>query len=120
MEKSKKAIIYLLAISLLNVGLLSTSGAYEGFLNKIVGLYQDYLSPLDMSDCPSYPRCSEYLKQVVTKHGFVKGWILMVDRLFHEGSEELKVSRSIIIDERIKIYDPPENNDFWWFRDEGD
>lgn len=120
MGKFRRTSICILAILLVTIGFVSNLGAYEGVLDKIVGFYQEYLSPFDMSDCPSYPRCSEYLKQVINRHGFIKGWILMVDRLFHEGSEELKVSRTIIIDGKIKIFDPPENNDFWWFMDESD
>lgn len=118
MRKFGRPIISVLVFLFLSIGPVPNLGANEGILSNIVGLYQEYLSPLDMSDCPSYPRCSEYLKQVIERHGLIKGWILMVDRLFHEGSEELKVSRTIIIDGRIKIYDPPENNDFWWFEDE--
>lgn len=82
---------------------------------KIISFYQEYLSPLDTSECPSFPRCSEYAKAAIRKHGLMKGWILIVDRLFHEGSEEQKVSEIIIVDGKPKLYDPVENNDFWWF-----
>jgi hypothetical protein len=81
---------------------------------KVISFYQEYLSPLDTSECPSFPRCSEYAKAAIKKHGLLKGWILIVDRLFHEGSEELKVSGQIINHGKLKIYDPVENNDFWW------
>ena len=39
---------------------------------------------------------------------------MTVDRLIHEGSEELSVSPRIYSEGQWKIYDPVENNDFWW------
>jgi len=43
------------------------------------------------------------------------GWIMTVDRLIHEGEEEKKVSPVVYHRGRWKIYDPVENNDFWWY-----
>jgi len=48
------------------------------------------------------------------------GWMMTVDRLFHEGSEEKKVSPLVYDHGRLKIYDPVEDNDFWWFRPPGE
>lgn len=97
---------------------LASARGEEVFFDKVLDFYQKYISPLDMSECPSYPRCSEYVRSVVRKHGFWVGWIMTVDRLLHEGEEELKVSKSVIVDGKLKILDPPENNDFWWCHDE--
>jgi hypothetical protein len=44
------------------------------------------------------------------------GWFLTVDRLIHEGSEEAKVSPLVYHHGRMKILDPVENNDFWWYK----
>ena len=41
---------------------------------------------------------------------------MTVDRLIHEGSEERKVSPVVMVDGIKKIYDPVENNDFWWHK----
>jgi hypothetical protein len=53
------------------------------------------------------------------KHGFFLGWLMTVDRLIHEGSEELSVSPLVYIGGRRRIFDPVENNDFWWFKGNG-
>jgi uncharacterized protein len=50
------------------------------------------------------------------KHGFFLGWLMTVDRLIHEGSEELSVSPLVYMGGRRRIFDPVENNDFWWFK----
>ncbi len=108
----KKIAFFLFLILLMGFKVLM---AQEGVFERCVSFYQNYISPLDMSECPSYPRCSEYSKQVVKKHGFIIGVVMIVDRLFHEGKEELEVSKTLIRDGKVKIYDPPENNDFWWY-----
>ena len=48
------------------------------------------------------------------KHGFIMGWLMTVDRLIHE-ADESSVSPIVYHNGRAKIYDPIENNDFWWF-----
>jgi len=53
-------------------------------------LYQKLVSPLLRPSCRFYPTCSEYAKQSLLKHGFLKGSILAVKRLlkchpFHPG-----------------------------------
>ena len=39
---------------------------------------------------------------------------MTVDRLIHEGKEETEVSPMVYAHGKWKIYDPVENNDFWW------
>ena len=82
----------------------------------VVSLFRRYVSPVDGDRCPSYPTCSSYSIKAFKKHGFIKGWLMTVDRLIHEGSEEKKVSPVVIVDGIKKIYDPVENNDFWWHK----
>lgn len=80
-----------------------------------ISFYKEYISPVDSNRCPSLPSCSEYSLSALKKHGFVMGWLMTVDRLLHEGKEESQISPLVYADDRWKIYDPVENNDFWWF-----
>jgi hypothetical protein len=84
----------------------------------LVSLFKDHLSAVDGDRCPSYPTCSSYSLDAIRKHGFVKGWMMTVDRLIHEGREEASISPMVLLDGKYKIYDPVENNDFWWHRKE--
>lgn len=86
----------------------------------VVSLYRDHLSKVDGDRCPSFPSCSSYSVQAFRKHGFIMGWMMTVDRLFHEGNEEKKVSPLVYDHGRLKIYDPVENNDFWWYKPPGE
>ena len=100
----------------------STKVSEEGKEDKanpgayVISLFKKYVSPVDGDRCPSYPSCSSYSIRAFKKHGFVMGWLMTVDRLIHEGSEEKKVSPVITVNGMRKIYDPVENNDFWWFK----
>ena len=85
---------------------------------RLVGFYRETVSKVDGDRCPSKPSCSEYSLQAFRKHGFFIGWIMTVDRLIHEGTEETKVSPVVYSGGKKKIYDPVENNDFWWYRSE--
>jgi hypothetical protein len=80
----------------------------------LLDIYRDYISPVGWHDCPSFPTCSTYAVQAFEKHGFFMGWMMMVDRLIHEGQEERSVSPVIYRSGTWKLYDPVENNDFWW------
>ena len=40
--------------------------------------------------------------------------MMTVDRLIHEGKEEASVSPLLFSEGKWKLYDPVENNDFWW------
>ena len=81
----------------------------------LVKLYKNTISSVDSDRCPSFPSCSEYSLNAFRKHGFLIGWLMTVDRLLHEGKEESKVSPMVYSGGRWKIYDPVENNDFWWY-----
>ncbi len=85
----------------------------------LISLYRDHISQVDGDRCPSIPSCSSYSIKAIRKHGFFIGWMMTVDRLIHEGSEETKTSPLVISDREWKIYDPVENKDFWWFPQEG-
>ncbi len=80
----------------------------------MVSVFRDFISPVDGDRCPSVPSCSAYSCLAFEKHGFFLGWIMTVDRLFHEADEKA-VSPLVLVNGRLKILDPVENNDFWWF-----
>ena len=105
-------------------GVIASANRHEtvkerpGFAERLLSIYRDHISAVDGDRCPSYPTCSSYSVQAFRKHGFVMGWLMTVDRLIHEGREEAAVSPRILSDGKVKIYDPVENNDFWWHRSE--
>ena len=76
--------------------------------------YQEHISPVDGGRCPSVPTCSSYSIRAFKKHGFFMGWMMTVDRLIHEGKEEASVSALLFSEGKWRLYDPVENNDFWW------
>ncbi|MGD2125009.1 MAG: membrane protein insertion efficiency factor YidD [Desulfobacteraceae bacterium] len=80
----------------------------------LVDLYSNTISTVDADRCPSVPSCSQYSLEAFKKHGFFTGWIMTVDRLIHEGNEEARVSPVVHSGGKWKIFDPVENNDFWW------
>ena len=81
---------------------------------QLVEWYREYISPIDGSDCPMVPSCSQYSMECFEKHGFVMGWMMTCDRLFRCGRDELKLSPRIVMNGQEKCYDPVANNDFWW------
>jgi hypothetical protein len=87
---------------------------------QVISFYKNHISPVDGDRCPSYPTCASYAEQAFRKHGFIMGWMMTVDRLIHEGSEEASVSPFVYMNGEARIFDPVENNDFWWYSQEGD
>jgi hypothetical protein len=84
----------------------------------LVSIYRDHISAVDSDRCPSFPSCGSYSVQAFRKHGFFIGWLMTVDRLIHEGREEAAISPPLYSNGTWKIYDPVENNDFWWYKPE--
>ena len=84
--------------------------------NICIRFYQEYISPADGDRCPMHPTCSEYARQAIEKHGLVMGWIMACDRLARCGRDEVRLSEKIRVNRETKVYDPVENNDFWWFQ----
>ncbi len=59
-------------------------------LALLISLYQVLISPLLGPKCRFYPSCSQYAKEALLKHGFLKGMGLSTRRLlrchpFHPG-----------------------------------
>ena len=90
----------------------SSTGLNLGYL--LASFYKTVISPVDGDRCPSLPSCSSYSAKAFKKHGFFIGWMMTVDRLIHEGSEEAKVSPMVYTDGKLKLLDPIQNNNFWW------
>jgi uncharacterized protein len=56
----------------------------------LIAVYQRIISPAFPSSCRFVPTCSQYAKEAIMKHGFMKGSYLGVRRLlrchpFHPG-----------------------------------
>ena len=86
-----------------------------------VNFYRDHLGHLSAvkgSECPMYPSCSSYSIQCLNKHGLLIGWMMTCDRLLRCGRDELKLSPQIIVNEKWKCYDPVDDNDFWWYKEQ--
>ena len=80
--------------------------------------FRDIISPVDGDRCPSLPSCSSYSVNAFKKHGFFSGWLMTVDRLLHE-ADEGSVSPKVYLNGRFRVLDPVENNDYWWFHEDG-
>lgn len=83
--------------------------------SSLVRFYQKYISPIDGSDCPMYPSCSQYGLTCFHKHGFLLGWMMTVDRLYRCGRDELQRCATVKVDGHLKCFDPVQYNDFWWY-----
>ncbi len=53
--------------------------------------YQDGLSRISRSQCPMWPSCSAYSRQVIAKHGPLIGVVMTLDRLRHIPPEVIKL-----------------------------
>jgi putative component of membrane protein insertase Oxa1/YidC/SpoIIIJ protein YidD len=80
----------------------------------LASFFSKNISAVDGDRCPSAPTCSSYSVQAFKKHGLVMGWLMTVDRLIHEGNE-WSVSPVEKRGGKLKIIDPVENNDYWWY-----
>ncbi|MBN1880098.1 membrane protein insertion efficiency factor YidD [bacterium] len=88
-------------------------GYFKDLINGSVKIYGDVLRPAVSSGCPSYPPCSQYMIDAVTERGFPLGLIIGLERLLHEYGE-MHSGTVITTPDGPRIYDPLENNTFWW------
>ena len=95
-----------------------TQDILEDIATAPILFYQHYLSHQWGQTCAYYPSCSNYALLAIRKHGAVLGTVLTFDRLQHEANEG-RTSPPIFTGGQTKIYDPLENNDFWWYRSPG-
>ncbi|KJS20014.1 MAG: membrane protein insertion efficiency factor [Clostridiaceae bacterium BRH_c20a] len=49
---------------------------------KVIRFYQKFISPLKGRTCRFYPTCSEYAIDAFKKHGFLKGFVISLKRIF--------------------------------------
>ena len=93
-----------------------------GFFKKIatfppqllITFFQKVISPVDGPTCDFYPTCSTYAKHALAKHGLVIGLAMANERTNRYHSPE--GYELIYKFDRYYIYDPVENNDFWFAR----
>jgi putative membrane protein insertion efficiency factor len=78
----------------------------------LITFFQKVISPVDGATCEFYPTCSAYAKDALQKHGLVIGLAMANERVNRYHSPE---GYEIIYKfNRYYIYDPVENNDFWF------
>jgi putative component of membrane protein insertase Oxa1/YidC/SpoIIIJ protein YidD len=86
-------------------------------LSSAVRFYQgplNHLSAVKSSECPMYPSCSEYSRECIQKHGSAIGWMMTVDRLMRCGRDDMRLLPRVVVDGKVKYFDPVSENDFWW------
>jgi len=67
--------------------------------------YQKFISGISGLSCPMYPSCSRFGLTSVRKHGVFLGFLMMTDRL-HRCGHDLFQYRKVLIEGRIKYFDP--------------
>jgi hypothetical protein len=90
------------------------AGILEEIVSAPVLFYQHFLSHQWGRTCAYYPSCSNYALLAIRKHGALVGSMMTFDRLQHE-ADEARNSPPILTGGQIKLYDPLENNDYWWY-----
>ena len=78
----------------------------------LITFFQKVISPVDGATCDFYPTCSTYAKQALEKHGLVIGLAMANERVNRYHSPE--GYELIYKFDRYYIFDPVENNDFWF------
>lgn len=81
----------------------------------LITFFQKVISPVDGATCDFYPTCSAYAKHALEKHGLVIGLAMANERTNRYHSPE--GYELIYKFDRYYIYDPVENNDFWFARE---
>jgi hypothetical protein len=89
-------------------------GILEEIASAPVLFYQRFLRPHWGRECAYYPSCSHYALLAIRKHGALVGSMMTFDRLQHE-ADEARTSPRILAGGQIKVYDPLDNNDYWWY-----
>lgn len=82
-----------------------------------LNFFSEYISRVDGDRCPMYPTCASYSRQVIKKHGFFMGIVMMADRLIHEGNE-MDYAPLVKVGSGVRYHDPVSWNDYWWYNRE--
>lgn len=85
----------------------------SGVFDRLLRFYQQVISQVDGPRSNMYPTGSAYARQVIKKHGVLRGVVMTAERLLHEGNEK-QVAPRIRKYGIWRIYDPVEANDWWW------
>ncbi|MDY7001633.1 MAG: membrane protein insertion efficiency factor YidD [Thermodesulfobacteriota bacterium] len=93
---------------------LADQGVFKKIILSPVLLYRTLSGSISQDKCSHHPSCSTYCILTIKKHGILIGSVMAFDRLQHE-SNEARFSPLIKVNGAIKVHDPVENNDFWWF-----
>ena len=81
-------------------------------IKLLITFFQQIISPVDGATCDFYPTCSGYAKQALKKHGLFMGLAMASERIARDHSPE---GYDLIFKfGRYYVYDPVENNDFWF------
>ena len=81
-------------------------------IKLLITFFQKVISPVDGATCDFYPTCSAYAKQALKKHGLFLGLVMASERVIRDHSPE---GYDLIYKfDRYYVYDPVENNDFWF------
>ena len=78
----------------------------------LITFFQKVISPVDGPTCDFHPTCSAYARQALKKHGLLIGLTMANERANSNHSPE---GYELIFKYGMYyIYDPVENNDFWF------
>ena len=84
-------------------------------IKLLITFFQKLISPVDGATCDFYPTCSGYAQQALKKHGLFIGLAMASERAARDHSPE---GYDLIFKfGRYYIYDPVENNDFWFYKE---
>lgn len=83
-----------------------------------IKLFRQYISGADGDRCAMHPSCSAYSMAAFRKHGLLIGWVMTCDRLMRCGRDEMPNADPIWKNGAVYGYDPVEQNDFWWNREQ--
>jgi putative component of membrane protein insertase Oxa1/YidC/SpoIIIJ protein YidD len=73
---------------------------------KVILFHQKVISPVDGPRSHFFPCSSKYMKDAMSKHGFIQGFLMGCDRLLRENKDPW-VYRNILIGDKLVKYDPP-------------
>lgn len=93
----------------------ATPAPAPGAVERLVILFQRWISPVDGARCSMTPTCSAYARQALQQHGPLLGSFITVDRLIHEG-DPVEREHPVVRGDFIRFHDPLEENDFWLYR----
>ena len=91
-----------------------TAAHPEKTLTSPLKRLQRFISRADGDRCPMYPTCSHYASQAFAREGMLTGWVLTCDRLMRCGRDEVRLAKTIRVNEQKHAYDPLNANTFWW------